>query len=178
MKPENNYFTAKSRFIAALIAAGFAVLSIGFEERRVNRIETEMSTYARLIEAMHDTRTGVIEVMMGDKAISSASEGAEDIFGYTMAELKGLPVENLVPVPFLDDHRAGFDAATKTSIDGTMKRRVLPVRCNAKKKDGTEVPVIIRVYIGKHSIIALVNKDTDSEYIPISKMEDRKKETK
>lgn len=75
-----------------------------------------------------------------DGLIRTANEKAVEIFGYTLDELTGQPVEMLVPVP----HRAGHPHHRDTFMQQPRTRQMgAAMNLSALRKDGTEFPVDI-----------------------------------
>lgn len=162
LTPFHKYITIG---VLVLIAAG----SIMFEEARIDDLRDGASTYAEMVEAMVDTKTGIIIVRSGSQNIDKANEDACKLLGYDKGELEGLPITELVPQEYLPQHNKSYgEAMEKKSHDSTP--RVVPIACYAKRKDDTFIPCVIRLYIGKNGILALINHNDQSKYLPMDKM--------
>jgi PAS domain S-box-containing protein len=81
-----------------------------------------------------------IFVTDADGAICAANPRAEELFGYTQAQLTGMTIEKLVPERFRTrhpSHRENYHAHPRTRQMGAA------LNLNALRKDGTEFPVDI-----------------------------------
>lgn len=156
----------KSKFLTIIVAVLAAAVAIFFEERRIDALVRESSVWAEVLHAMRDTNTGVLVVRVGDDRIDKANPEAEKIFGYEPDGMFGLPVSELIPKELLPDHERSYSKTMESASSSALKERVIPISCMAKRRDGSEVPLIIRLYIGKNGVVALVNQLDESRYIP------------
>lgn len=150
----------------AIVALAFT----GWEHSRVMRLEEQSSTWGELLIAMQETKTGIVIVSRGDDRINKANQEAEELFGYESNGMEGLPVSELVPEAFKKEHNDGYSRAMVRPDGKFEDTSVVPVACMAKRRDGSEVPIVIRLYIGKRGVIALINHNKDSKYLPLDQM--------
>lgn len=160
----NPRLKSNSRMLTIIVSVAVAALAIFFEERRISDLEEESSSWSELLVAMRDCNTGIVIIRVGEDRIAKANKDAEELFGYKNGELLGLPVSEIVPEEFMPEHKRAYERTMETAAT-TLETRVVPISCLAKKKDGTTVPVIIRLYIGKGGIVALINHNKTSKYL-------------
>ena len=103
--------------------------------------EHERANFAKpVFENLFDLSPDAIFVTDSDGVIRGANPRAAELFGYTQAELFGMPVERLVPVRFRESHpshRENFNAHPRARQMGAA------LNLFALRKDGTEFPVDI-----------------------------------
>lgn len=147
--------------------AALAACAIYFNEVKVRKLEENSSLWTQLLTVMRECNTGIILVEAGSSNIAKANTQAEELFGYQEGEMSGLPVSELVADEFIDKHQKAYSESLERSAAHTIKTRVVPVMCKGKKKDGEAVPCVIRLYIGDHGTIALINLVSQSNYLPV-----------
>lgn len=119
---------------------------------------------ARLLVYMDDTNTGLIEVREGNR-IAEANRAACNIFGYSAdSGMDGLSISAILPKWFAGHHDARMNAALDLARKGMIAPRVSTMRCTAIKQNGDAVEVIVRVFIGRECVLAIVNKAQDTIY--------------
>ena len=93
--------------------------------------------FGRLFPAIRDA------VVVGDARTGRIvlwNPAAERLFGYSVSEAVGMPLESLVPERLRDRHRDGIAAYASTG-HGSLIAAAEPVDVPALRKDGTEVAV-------------------------------------
>jgi PAS domain S-box-containing protein len=101
----------------------------------------------------------IISVDM-DQRILIFNEGAEKIFGYTMKEMVGTPLESLIAERFRAAHREHFTAF----LDGTESSRSMAERREifGRRKNGEEFPAeasISKVVVNNSTFLSVVLRD-------------------
>ena len=91
----------------------------------------------RLFSAIRDA---VIVADAESGAIVLWNPGAEALFGYSVVEMIGRPVDLLVPASFKDRHRAGITRYARTG-HGPIIDSGAPVELLARRKDGTQIAI-------------------------------------
>lgn len=171
MKPQKimnlTQLNLKFRRATLILLASLAGIAIYFNELKVRRLEENSFLWTQLLVVMRECHTGIILVEAGSSNIAKANEEAESLFGYSSGEMSGLPVSELVADQFLEKHTKAYSESLERSAAHTVKTRAIPVLCSGKRKDGTLVPCVIRLYIGDHGTIALINLNSESKYLPI-----------
>jgi len=98
-------------------------------------------------EAIEHTYKAVVLVAVDDSPESIVIEwsaGAENMLGYSRAEMVGKSIETIIPVDMKAKHRAAIAEAIEASNAGSEDpTKVQIVRCRAVAKSGVEIPVVI-----------------------------------
>lgn len=169
MNPTQNR-SASVRWALAFILAAITFYGYSVHEREKSIIEGRASTWTRLLTALGETNTGVLEIRSGETRISWASPEAMTIFGYE--SMKGLDITDLMPNAMIPkDHNKKVLATMEKARAGVAERRVTAITCTGKKQTGEEIPLIIRIFLGDKSVIALINRAEETRYIPLVPLE-------
>lgn len=159
------------RWALVLTLAAVTFIGYSFYEKKARLAEGEAPTWTRLITALSDTNTGVIEVRSGETKVSWASAEAMRIFGYndTMigSDITELMGDGVVPV----EHNNRVLFAMEKVRSGEINRRVTAITCVGKKRNGEEVKLVIRIFLGRQSVIALLNLAEETRYLPLVPLE-------
>ncbi|RXG94975.1 PAS domain S-box protein [Bradyrhizobium sp. C-145] len=126
--------TAAVSLVVFLVVSGFMVALIVFLNDALERVLAREEEVRTLIEA---SPNGVIVVDDQGK-IRLLNASAEKLFGYQRNELLGQSVEVLVPDRLASAHKALRSVYMKTPEARPMGANL---DLNARRKDGTEVPV-------------------------------------
>jgi len=99
-------------------------------------------------EAIEHTYKAVVLVAVDDSPESNVIEwsaGAENMLGYSRAEMVGKSIETIIPVDMKQKHRTAIAQAIEASdpTKGQDPSKVQIIRCRAVAKSGVEIPVII-----------------------------------
>lgn len=119
--------------------------------------------FASLVELAPDA----LLVVDKNGAIVFANRMAEQLFGYAASELRGSPIERLIPERIRSlhvEHRTGFMAHPRMREMGAAAIDLVAMR-----RDGNEFPVEIRlspVAAGDHRLVAAAVRDvTDRRHM-------------
>lgn len=110
------------------------------DARERQRKEYELRTSEAMFKALFDQAPDAIVAVNERGQIARTNRQVEAFLGYTEAELRGQPIEVLVPERFRDKHvgqRAGYTACPMSRPMGAG------LDLCARRKDGSEVPVDI-----------------------------------
>jgi PAS domain S-box-containing protein len=113
-------------------------------ERLLAEIETQAKTTDMLRAALEmfrglvDTAPDAIIVVDEKGIIQIANELAEDLFGYTQAELRGLSVDELVPPRYRGEHPENRESYMENPVKRRMGEHTATM---ALRKDGAEFPM-------------------------------------
>lgn len=81
--------------------------------------------------------------------------GMQEVLGWSTEEVLGMPIENLIIGEYREKHALGYAAAMDKLQNASPKEQrqelnlVHYIPCKAKHKDGSSVPVTIRVQLRK-----------------------------
>lgn len=148
-------------FLRLLLACAmaFAVWWTGWLRREnVEVLRNEASTETRLLLALDDTHTGLMDVQNGRGVIAYANAAACDIFGYK--NMTGMEVAAILPEPF----RATHWERMKLAMHDGSPRHVAVMRCFALLANGEQVAVVVRVNISRNGVQAMVNRADELSY--------------
>lgn len=150
--------------IIGLTALGVAVVQLILNV--ANSREKQADTWTRFLLTFADTNTGIIEVANGQSTIYYASPNASSILGYNDRELEGVDLSAILPPDMAPHHQLQMYYAMGLASSSKLKTKVTAMLCKARRYDGTEVEVVIRLFIGKHSVFALINRADETKYLP------------
>jgi PAS domain S-box-containing protein len=135
------------------------------------KLEHELRTERDRLRTVFDVAPSAILTIGGDGRIESANAMAEEVFGYPRADLEGMTVEQLIPMPHQAQHRALRDTYFSSGANGRqMTGRVV----NGRHRDGREVPMEVR--LSKYSdrdgpkVIAIATDRTEQLLLAESEM--------
>jgi len=77
-----------------------------------------------------------------DGTILNATHGAATLFGYSVSELKGTSITELMSPEFRPRHNNRFTERLKLAVD---TKKITEVKCDGVRKDKTTFPIEIRV---------------------------------
>jgi len=90
---------------------------------------------------MATSRVAIVTATEDDR-IFDANPAAESMFGYTMAELTGFRLTQLMPERYRERHRAGFRRYIETGKAGIIGSNV---EIHGQRKDGSEFPLELSI---------------------------------
>ncbi|PCI65834.1 MAG: GGDEF domain-containing protein [Gammaproteobacteria bacterium] len=96
-------------------------------------IKTELK-----FRALFDSNVVCLIVVNQNNLINEWNSGASKLFGYSIAEAKGLPLANLIPERLRGFHKKGFEQAV---INGTLSKEDVTHEVYGLHKDGREFPI-------------------------------------
>ncbi len=136
-----NLFPIKSETGAVVGIAKIATDITGRKaaEQERERTRAELLAERKYRELIEHAPDAILEVDASG-SIVIANETAERLFGYTIVELLGAPIEKLVPDASRASHVSYRNAFVKA---GRARPMGLGLELNAKRKDGSEFPVEI-----------------------------------
>ena len=117
-----------------------------------------------LVELLDAPPDGVLIVGV-DGLIVFANAASQQLFGYTREELRGTPIEDLVPARFRDRHTADRDAYTAHPRRRPMG---LGLQLRGLRKDGSEFPVEISLApltTGGETLIVSMVRDATEQHV-------------
>ncbi len=165
--PERIHSFEWPRIVASVLIV-LAVVAIA-ESMRQERAEigrSELSTEGRFLLSLEDTHTGLMEVKGATNEIASASPAACEILGYKPGELSGKSINAILPMPFQELHQQRLRDTISKASDG-KNHFVSTMHCIALDKGGSPVEIVVRVFVSRNGIIALLNRFEDVRYIPM-----------
>ena len=147
---------ARRRAVAALAIHGTQL------ENRVRERTAELAQSERNFRGLIDAAPDAILVIDTDGRVVRMNDEAERLFGYTRDALLGRDVEAIIP----DRFRAAHHAKRETYGEAPTTRTIAG-ELAAKRADGTEFPVEIRVSVldaqGQRSIVGIVRDVTERD---------------
>lgn len=159
------------RWGLVFVLAVITVTGVHYHNKTLDTLEGRASTWTRLLTSMSDTNTGIVEILNGETKVSWASSEAMGIFGYGTT-MKGLDITDLMPDYMIPkDHNKRVLTSMDKAKTGSLERRVTAIACTGKRANGDEVKLIIRIFLGKKSVIALINRAEETRYIPLVPLE-------
>ncbi len=136
-------------------------------QERASAMRSESSTEVRLLLSLEDTNTGLMEVRGTTDQITYASPAASRILGYDPGELTGTPISSILPEGFRQHHASSMKAATaRVLVEGHSS--VSTMHCVALGKRGEPVDVVVRIFVSRNGIIAILNRFDEIRYIPMA----------
>ncbi len=129
--------------------------------RRKENVQTILqsaSTETRLLLALDDTHTGLVDVAAGSGTIAYANPAALEIFGYD--KMDGLEVSAILPESMRPEHARRVSDSMKEGAPP----HVAAMKCFALRKNGETITVYVRVHISKNGVQALVNRADEVSY--------------
>jgi PAS domain S-box-containing protein len=103
-----------------------------------NRDITAKQKEDRRFRALLESAPDAMVIVNGAGEIQLVNARAEEVFGYTRAEMLGQPVEMIVPERFRGNHAHHRDTYAEHPVSRAMGENV---DLYARRKDGTEFPV-------------------------------------
>lgn len=154
----------------ALMLTAFAVVvTTGYlwteQAHRAQKAEAKMTAYA---DALAQSMRAICITEGPDARVRVWSKGCENIFGYTMAEMLGEPIDKIIPPDLLDQHNRAISLAVENPSDPST---VKIIWCVAKSKSGGDVPVMIqarRLQANSDALLAIVDRQRDVEELDVS----------
>jgi PAS domain S-box-containing protein len=107
-----------------------------FVER--TRAEEALRASEEKFRALAETANDAIVSIDRDGRVIYFNKGAERIFGYSAAEISGLPLVSIMPERLRAEHEAGFRRYLDTGQARVLGR---PIELAGRRKDGSEVPL-------------------------------------
>lgn len=154
------------RIFIVLAMAAFVLVYIQYRTASSEKMVAEASPQARLLLALYETNTGVVEVDPQSHNIVYANDAACVIFGFENEQLVGHHLNELLPDWMQASHSIAMDTVRDSLSKDSHKGRVLATRCVAARRDKGEVVVVVRVFASRHGgMFALVNLGTDTLYV-------------
>ncbi|MDV2495803.1 MAG: ATP-binding protein [bacterium] len=138
--------------------------------RRIAELEAGVTEHKRVGEAVQESQArleGMLDIaddaiisMDADQRITLFNKGAERIFGYTVEETLGQPLDILLPERFVKSHREHVQdfAALPVPSPAMSERGIL----FGRRKDGEEFPVeisILKLEIGGETAFTAILRD-------------------
>lgn len=134
-------------WVAAAVIAALVVWLIQREQVAVDEARRQN---AALVSAFAQSGTAVVE-LDEEGTIIGGTPAFYTLTGYSEEDLLGQPVESLMPKPYRERHRLGFEAVLG---DGApLNRQIL---CHIQRQDGTITTVINHVFSHADGGIAIV----------------------
>lgn len=127
-------------------------------QENVAELRSEASTETRLLLALDDTHTGLIDIQQGTTAIAYANGAACDIFGYK--SMAGEDVGSLLPELMREAHAEHMRLAM---VKGAPSH-ISVMRCVALKRGGEPITVVVRVAVSRNGVQAMVNRADEISY--------------
>lgn len=143
-----------------------AAIAGAFIQWMSDRKAASAGSLTRVLLTFKETNTGIVEVRNGESKIIYASKEAAKIFGYNPDELEGTDVSNLIPDAMALTHDVQMYYAMGLAQSDRLKTKTTAMLCKAKRFDKSEVEVVIRLYMGRHSIFAFINLAEETKYLP------------
>lgn len=161
----------KGVVIGLIVVLGITVTWLFMELRDAKtRLAKEAGSWTRLIQTMKSTNTGFLEVKSGETKFNYASPEAHAIFGYEPGEMEGLPLDAIMPKTMAYDHERKMIESMALARNHThYGPKVIPVECKARKKDGTEFDIVLRIMLGDEYVQVIANKASEAKFLPMGK---------
>lgn len=147
---------ALSVVILILILFGLTILSsqfFGFEDRlkglwreRESESPTDHALQGLLKAIPAKYTTNALIVIDEDGKVRSWNKGAELMFGYTEKDMYDKDLSIIIPERYRRAHLEGIKRFKDTNNSSVLGR---PLFLEGKKKDGTEFPIEITIYVDK-----------------------------
>lgn len=108
------------------------------ELRKRERVEAQRHSSERRLANLLETAADAIIATGEDYRIIVFNRSAEGMFGYQADEVLGKPLDVLLPLRSIENHRYHFNEFAKSPQ--TMRRMESSGEVSARRKDGTEFP--------------------------------------
>lgn len=159
-----------SEKVFAVVIVVLTCISIGvftLYKRAKEHQDRSANSWVEFLRMLKETNTGLIKVRSGDNWIFWASHEAEGIFGYGEDEMSGLPLARIMPEKFVYDHEKKMLSSMEKAKHKQIPIRLIPVSCQGLTKDGKTFDVVLRIMIGDDSVMVLVNRASETRFMPI-----------
>jgi PAS domain S-box-containing protein len=159
------------RHFAAVIGVLVCIAVVAFSilYRAKEHHVRSANSWTEFLALLKESNTGLIKVRSGDNWIFWASPEAEGIFGYGPDEMSGLPLNKIMSQELAYAHEEKMYKSMLDAKDPKLAVRLIPVECKAVKKDGTMFNIVLRIMIGDESVFVIVNKESETKFIPLNK---------
>jgi len=121
--------------------------------------ETLRASEARFIGILNLVEDAIISLDK-DQRITFFNQGAEKIFGYSTDEIKGMPLDTLIPQRFVEAH--GTHMQNFARSQGSAQRMNERGEVLGRRKDGTEFPAevsISKLELGDEQVFTAILRD-------------------
>lgn len=157
------------RTVAVILLSTVALtIALGGVSRTMSQMrqyKTQASTYGKTLMVLEETNTALMQVGAESTKIYEPNNIALAMFGYTYQEMNGMDVNMLIPDWYRPVHQAKMQEGMKRASMGETMYQVVTMDCMAKRKDGSEINVFVRVYIGKSGVITFINLASQAKFI-------------
>jgi PAS domain S-box-containing protein len=147
----------RAKFVICCILALVIAFSVSRHLTLKKQQKKESSTYEKVLIVLEETNTAMMQVEAHGNRIYAPNSIACSMFGYSFEELDGLEVAKLIPIWYQPEHDAKMKAAMNLAEIGHIPYPGVTMDCTAVRKDGREINVFVRVYIGKSGVVAIAN---------------------
>ena len=119
-------------------------------------------TDADIVYALLDEAGAAFVVVDKHGIINVFSPGAEEFFGHSRKDVMGYGIGFLIPDGMRDKHMGAF----QTAMGGENNRNHHIVPCQAERKDGTPIDVVINIFYrpGGRALAIFMDADKSREY--------------
>lgn len=151
--------SSKIHIAFGILAAAFVVWSARHFDAQYQARLRDADVRARFILAAQQAGTGIMEVSPNNGVIVYADEIAAGMFGYKSRELPGKNLSILHPEWLKPIHAHLVRQAMDNARRHPEAPRVIVVRCEGVRKDGTRLEFLTRAYLDpeSNSMFASVN---------------------
>jgi PAS domain S-box-containing protein len=155
--------TARMIVAAALVNLLLVLTTMVFLLRRQGREESLASVAKESDErlrAMVDSAMDAIITVDSERRIVVFNPAAQSLFGYSLDEVLGSPLERLLPERFHAAHEGNVAAFRESSVTARMKKSHMEVI--GRRADGSEFPIestIAQVTIGGQTLLTAILRD-------------------
>lgn len=156
--------------------ATLAAANAELESRIAERTRMVEDSRARLNGIVDGAPDAIISIDESERVVL-ANPAAGALFGYTSAQMLGMPVSNFIPERFRDGHTAHVQRFGSSPV---VARRMAGLRVvHALRADGSEFPVdasISKVTIAGRKLYTVILRDISDEIRSKSELERSRKE--
>jgi PAS domain S-box-containing protein len=155
--------TARMVTAAALVNILLVLIAAVFLLRRQGREEALASVAQesdQRLRAMVDSAMDAIITVDSERRIVVFNPAAQSLFGYSLDEVLGSPLERLLPERFRTAHEGNVAAFRESSVTARMKQSHMEVI--GRRADGSEFPIestIAQVTIGGQTLLTAILRD-------------------
>ncbi|OYX34931.1 MAG: hypothetical protein B7Y99_04720 [Caulobacterales bacterium 32-69-10] len=129
-------------FIATAAVSAYGARAMRLYRHRSALALAELAEQKAVLQSILDTGPDAMLVIDGGGVVSSFSPAAEQLFGWTAAEVIGSNVSMLMPAPYQGEHNGYIERYL-----GTGERQIIGKSREVKglRKDGTHFPMMLHV---------------------------------